>query len=347
MIGLVDIGLQSSDSARLTVPNIEIMKLATYYKYEENKFCRLINLDETELTPYDKIYIFSEAETAPELPDAFRRAKNVVLGGTAFTNGVYKPFKNEIIDYTLPKTFIYKEFLKEKNMAGIDEKVLEHILDDTYYRMYAGDNKLPMPPILSRKRVFIYDKDIFVPDWQNIMKRINSHNPSSIKPIHPIYCHNITDYFLLREQLGIARDTVIILDFKIPLEDTPYLMKKYKNRFLADMPKTSSVCVSLGGTFDTQYQYYKDCIYKLNLLYVFWSNNIPLKIKYITPSTGHIDPLTHLSKLIENWTYSESKRTKCISDRIPKNKHMMEVRLEREERDKMLELFPAAKTLFL
>lgn len=63
MIGLVDIDLQTSTATNLCPPNIEIMKLATYYKTEENLFCRLINLDETELTSYDKIYIFSEADT--------------------------------------------------------------------------------------------------------------------------------------------------------------------------------------------------------------------------------------------------------------------------------------------
>jgi len=39
------------------------MKLATYYKTEENLFCRIVGLDETELTSYSKIYVFSEAET--------------------------------------------------------------------------------------------------------------------------------------------------------------------------------------------------------------------------------------------------------------------------------------------
>ena len=90
------------------------------------------------------------------------RASNVIYGGTAFTNGVYIPFKNEIIDYTIPRASIYKQFLKEKDLLGINPKIINHILDDTYYRMYAGANRLPIPPILPSKRVFIYDKDFFV-----------------------------------------------------------------------------------------------------------------------------------------------------------------------------------------
>jgi len=199
MIGLVDYDLYTSASAQLAPPNVEIMKLATYYKKEENKFCRLLHLDETELTAYDKIYVFSEAEAPPTLPEHFLRANNIIYGGTAFTNGVYIPFKNEIIDYTIPRSSIYKQFLKEKDLAGIKMKVIEHILDDTYYRMYAGENKLPIPPILPRKRVFIFDKNFFAPDWQKIVENITKKSPSSIRTIHPIYCKTTSNFFKLRE----------------------------------------------------------------------------------------------------------------------------------------------------
>jgi len=44
MIGLVDFDFYSSTSTTKLIPNIEIMKLATYYKTEKNLFCRLIDL---------------------------------------------------------------------------------------------------------------------------------------------------------------------------------------------------------------------------------------------------------------------------------------------------------------
>lgn len=94
------------------------MKLATYYKVEENKFCRLISLDEQNLDPYEKIYIFSESVRPPQVPEAFKRATNVIYGGSAFTNNKYIPFENSIIDFTIPRTAIYKEFLKEKYDGG-------------------------------------------------------------------------------------------------------------------------------------------------------------------------------------------------------------------------------------
>lgn len=346
MIGLVDLDLQQSTSLNLRPPNIEIMKLATYYQTEENHFCRLIHLDETELTSYDKVFVFSEAESQPSIPEAFRRASNVILGGTAFTNGIYKPFENEIIDYTIARPHIYKPFLSEKYVAGLKDSVINHILDDSYYRMYAGNNKLPIPPILPRKRVFIYDTNIFVPDWKKTFEKIFDRNPSSVKPIHPVYCKTVADYFDLRSFPKMAKDSTIILDFNVPLVDTPKLMTKYKNKFLADIRPSSNIFITLGGSYDTQYQYRQNFIYKMNLLYVFWSNDIPLKIKYITPAIGHNDPLVNISKLIETWTTGETFKTKTINERIPKDKKLNEIRPERKERDWLLEKVPSAKTLF-
>ena len=86
MIGLLDLDWELSTSSSRLVPNIEIMKLATYYKVEENQFCRLLSLDEQELTNYDKIYCFSENGENSILPENYLRAKNVIYGGTAFTN---------------------------------------------------------------------------------------------------------------------------------------------------------------------------------------------------------------------------------------------------------------------
>jgi hypothetical protein len=69
MIGLVDYDFQSAPIIHMHPPNIEIMKLATYYRTEENLFCRIIGLEETELTNYDKIYFFSESEKPIIIPE--------------------------------------------------------------------------------------------------------------------------------------------------------------------------------------------------------------------------------------------------------------------------------------
>ena len=137
------------------------MKLATYYTTEENKFCRLINLDETEFGGYEQIYVFSESKEFITVPDAFKRASNIIYGGSAFTNSKYIPFKNKLIDYTIAKPRIYANFLKEKYQAGLREIEITRLLDNSYYRWHAGKETLPLPAIKKRHRIYIYDIDFF------------------------------------------------------------------------------------------------------------------------------------------------------------------------------------------
>lgn len=338
MIGLVDYDLWENSSTRLYVPNLEIMKLATYYKLEKKQFCRLVSPQETELTGYDKIYFFSEQSDC-QVPEAFKKFENIEYGGLAFTRGKYKPFKNEIIDYTLPKTFIYKDFLQTKYADGIKTKEINHFLDDAYYRIYAGENKLPIPPMMKNKRIFLYDVDFFYSDWKETLQELTNRKPSSIVRIHPVHCKSLTDFFEIRNFPKFARSNEIILDLPIPLEELNVLFNKYERKFLADITSSSSVFLPLGGTLKSNELYYKDFIYKLNLLYSFWSKNIPIKIKYIQPSKGTYNPLEKISLKVENWANLSTpvKKKNSLMDRIKK---------EMEEYDSLIKLHPSASDLF-
>ena len=321
MIGLVDYDFQTAFSlSSFVVPNLEIMKLATYYRNNET-FCRLIDLQETALENYETIYFFSETAKRIQIPLAFKRNKNVIYGGTAFTNGIYKPFKNQLIDYTLPKPFIYKELLKLKLCEGIDSKVIEHILDDSYYRIMAGNNKLPVTPVIPKKRIYIYDRNIFYNGWQDIITDLSNRAPSSINMIHPIICTKLNQYFDLRNFTKIRRSNEIVLELDILLKEIPYMLKEYSHLFKADITFNSNVNITLGGDQKSYAIYYKNFINKLNLLYSFWSYGIPIKIKYIEPSIGFIDPLQELSRLAETWTngLAQKRWDKSLFERSTSN----------------------------
>lgn len=322
------------------------MKLAAYYQGEENKFCRLINLDETELTAYEKIYVFSESKNFVTVPEAFRRAPNVIYGGTAFTGGIYVPFENSLIDFTLPRTRIYGQFLRDKREAGLEDTEIVRLLDNSYYRWHAGNDVLPIPAIHKRHRIYIYDKDFFQEGWRKVIDKIINRHPSSINFIHPAHYKKASDFLEVRENALIAKGNDAFLDLGIPLKETPILMKYYKNRFLAVINQSSLVYLSLGGSFHYQSDYLRDILYKLNLLYVFWSCNIPIKVKYEDPGLGCYDPVSDLSKLIATWTQGETCNYKSIIDRIPKDKSMSNVRPEREQLRVILDRYPSSETLF-
>ena len=322
------------------------MKLATYYTTEENKFCRLINLDETEFGGYEKVYIFSESKDFITVPEAFKRASNIVYGGSAFTNGKYIPFQNKLIDYTIARPRIYANFLKEKYQAGLREIEITRLLDNTYYRWHAGKEVLPLPAIKKRHRIYIYDLDFFQEGWRNIIDRIIKRSPSSINFIHPAHYKKISDFLEVRENSLIAKGNDAYLDLNIPLKETPILMKHYKNRLLAVINPSAQVYLSLGGSFHYQSDYLKDIIYKLNLLYVFWSCKIPLKIKYEEPALGCFNPIPDLSKLISTWTQGDTCNYKSIIDRIPKDKSLSDIRPEREQLRQILDRYSSYETLF-
>ena len=347
MIGLVDLQLQSWGKPQLCVPNLEIMKLATYYQTEENTFCRLVNLDETELSAYEKIYVFSESKDYITVPDAFKRAPNVIYGGTAFTNGIYVPFKNKIIDYTLAKPRIYANFLKEKYQnREIEEIEITRLLNNSYFRWHAGEEELSVPAIRKRHRIYIYDKDFFQDGWRNIINKIINRGPSSINFIHPTHYKKISDFLEVRENALIAKGNNVYLDLNIPLKETPVLMQLYKNRLLAVINPSSHIYLSLGGSYYYQTDYFKDIIYKLNLLYVFWSCNIPIKLKYEEPSLGCYNPIADISKLISTWSQGETCKSKSIIERIPKDKSLSDIRIERQQLKAILERYPTYETLF-
>lgn len=344
MIGLVDYDLQTSTSKKILIPNIEIMKLAQYYRTEENHFCRLINLNEEELTSYDKIFFFSESINRPNIPLAFLRANNVIFGGTAFTKGVYIPFKNELIDYTLPRPIIYKEFLKQKLSEGIEEKVISRFLDDTYYRNYAGDNKLPIPPITPRKRIILYDKDFFYPDWEYTIQSISNRKCNSIIRLHPIICNSLSDYFKARSYSCINKDNEYILDLNVEYKDISYMINHYKYQFLADITKSSNIFLPLGGDFPTNLKYANDIVYKLNLLFSFWSVGIPIRLRFIENSIGSKNPYEQLSRIIIIWAdMNKEKQNKTIKERIPKSKKYDFVR---EQLNNLYKMVPASENLF-
>lgn len=317
MIGILDYDFEAAN--KLTIPNLEVLKLSTYLRKEERQFCRLLSLEEESLEQYDKIYFFAEKPN-PTIPEIFKKSKNVEFRGLAFTRGVYEPFENPIIEYTIPRTFIYQERVRRAFDNGEKYKNINHFLDDGYYRMYAGKERLPTPPIMPKNRIFLYDTEFFYPDWRKIMEELTGKKPSSIVRLYPVWCHSLADFFELRQFPGFARANEVILDLPLPLEELNVLFRKYDTHFLADITISSNVYITLGGDLKMKKLYRDDFIYKLNLLYSFWAKGIPLKVKYIKPQKLMINPIEDLCLAVESWTALDTptKLNNCLIDRIKK-----------------------------
>ena len=343
MIGLLDYDWEVSTSTTQLIPNLEIMKLAAYYQ-EENKFCQLISLDTKDLTQYEKIYFFSEQDTDKNIPEQFLRANNVVFGGTGFTKGIYQPFEESLIDYMIPRTYIYKNCLKQKYNDGIKAKIINNVLDDAYYRIYIDNKILPLPPMRPHKKLYLYDRNIFGNNWEKVLNKINDRQPSSIKCIHPVVCENLSTYFTIRNFPAFSRENKIILDLPIPLDEVNIMLNKYKNQFLADITFTSNIYLPIGGSFLNKNIYYKDFIYTLNLLFAFWSKGIPIKIYFRPTPIGYFNPLETLEKTLTTFQLAtEKNRQMTLQNKIPKKKKNNP---KADEYTQLVTAYPASQELF-
>lgn len=62
---------------------------------------------------------------------------------------------------------------------------------------------------------------------------MTEHKPSSINFIHAIHFYRLSDFFSARENDIITKSNDVFLDIKVPLQETKYMMREYKNHLLA------------------------------------------------------------------------------------------------------------------
>lgn len=264
----------------MPTPNLEIMKLGQYYRTELNQITNVLtSFDETDA--YEKILLRAD-NSIHSIPRDILWKENVEFGGLAFTEGSYKPLQPELVEFMNPNPRIYQSYLTKRLNDGIKPEEVTAFLENSYYRMYAGGKQLSLPRILKRKRVYIYDKNIFVPSWQDILNELIERGPSKIYTIYPILCKSVEDFLLIRKMLKLARTNQIVLDFFIKPQDLQSFFKEYKNKLLAEIGPASKIYLYLGK--NQQVNHYdrfffdKNIIYTLNILYSFWSRKIPIKL---------------------------------------------------------------------
>ena len=342
MIGLIDYDLYlSTTNKKIGLPNLEIMKLSEYYKIEKGEYVKLILPQEKDFEGYEKIYFRSD--TTNNIPDYYKN-KKITFGGIAFEEGNYIPLENELMEYSLPRTNIYKNFLSEKFSQGMPAKEINNFLDNTYYRIYYKNEILPIPRVKTNKKVFIYDKEFFIPNIYDILKEISDRKPSGIYRIFPIYCENFEQFLDIRKIPKFSRANEIIFNYKKNFEEVKEEIKKYYKILKAEITFINPVYIPFGYDKDspkTILSYSRELIRGLNMLYLFWSKDIPIKLKYLKPPYGENNPYESLFIKAEHW-----------SNLIPANYKDKELRSllvrgkEKNQFKELLKYFPYSNNLF-
>lgn len=314
MIGIVDYNFIKVKKG-LPNPSLDAMKMAAYVRKEKKESIQL--LPNLELIPnYDKVYFFTN-ERLENLPMEVAIHENIEFFGEHFQNNI-----PTLADHLQPDISIYHDIIQEKLLDWeITEERALSFLDSSYYRAKRNGVRLPIPPMVSNKKVYVYDEDFLqYDDCWDILKDLLKRNPSSIHMIHPINCRTIKQFLYLREDFDkISRSNKVVLDYFVPLHQLETYFGKYKMKLLGEITKTAEVYIYLGKSYGS-YAYYdpfylKNLYYCLHLLFSYYSRNIPIKVMTYIPTDGSINNYSTIYKIIERWANSkdyDKVLTDCI-----------------------------------
>lgn len=189
-IGLVDDDLRED----YRYPNLEIMKLSSYYK--KNKDIVELVRDYRQYERYSKI-ILRKNLISNNLPTLFlsRVRGKCEYGGYAFTNGIYVPMDDEI-EKSLPDATIYDKINKGK--VDFVTRIRKNPV-----RLQTNDR---LTGINKQNRFLVYDKQAYYyPSYSELLKLAKT-----IEFVEPQYFDNFDDVIEFDAEDKILANTKII-----------------------------------------------------------------------------------------------------------------------------------------
>lgn len=196
-IGLLDQDALSSPSTFL--PNLEIMKLSTYYKKNKNYVSFI--LDPNKIERYNKVVLRKDINDGEYLSELFLEDK-CEYGGLAFTNGIYVPLEEEI-ENSIPDISIYSSYFKriligKKKYEDLQRKLLK----SSFIRLSSNGKTCNLDSSKGfigegariENTIYIYDIGIFnIENASEAISDIVLGKKQKAKIVHPQYCNNFSE----------------------------------------------------------------------------------------------------------------------------------------------------------
>lgn len=328
MIGIIDYDY-TINKRYLVPPSLLALKMSSYLKkYEDQKPILITNFD--TLNNYDKIYFFTK-NRIEELPSIFFNYNNIEFYDDTNSD------VNELVHHMIPDISLYQYDIQLRlNEKRISINKSYEFLTSVYYQAYVEDNFLPIPPISPRKKIYIYDKKFFQHEnAEAVINAIAAKKPSTIIFINPIECKTISSFLNLRENYEkISRTNNYILDYYVPLDQFEIYFKKYKLKLLGEITPCSNVSIYLGKNYiDTYYGdtfYIRNLFQNLNLIFSYYSRNIPIQAEIYTERFEKDSPYYNIFKVIRRWTKNKNQLiTLRDSFSLKKEKQLLDLLLEK------------------
>lgn len=340
MIGIYDWDFSCYKGKGLSTPSIEAMKMATYVKRYEKKPCRLLDSLE-QILNCEKVYFFSNKVVDDLPPDVFFY-DNVEFYGNYLAEQI-----SPLIQHMPPYVDLYKDHIQKKiaDKRVSPTKALT-FLESIYYqaKVEGEDKTLPLPPFPSQRRVYIYDRDFLAyEDCWEILDSIIEKKPTSIYMTEMIQCHTIKQFLYLREEYErVSRSNKIALDYFVPLHQLEVYFGKYKMKLLGEITTNSSIYIYLGKSYGAQAYnntfYVKNILYCLNLLFSYYSRNIPVMAEIYYPKFEEDNPYLEIYKAIKAWANNDDWDVELQTS--------FRTKIQKEKLKQLLEKHPIMKPFF-
>lgn len=343
MIGIIDYDFLTAKKGA-PPPSLLAMKFSSYLKSTEKEQIRLLdNLDQAAAC--SKV-IFTSEKPLDKIDKAAFLLDNCEYYGQYLADKVPR-----IVEHMPPDITLYNESIQERVVKrSISTSTAFSFLDSIYYQAYAENGeRLPLPPSATRKRFYIYDNDFFGHEecW-DILDEIITRSPSGIYFTQPIQCHTIKQFLTIREDYEkVSRANKIILDYFVPLHHFDIYFGKYKLKLLGEINKNADINIYIGKNYNNnaynEVFYIKNLYYCLNLIFSYYSRNIPIKVEIYTDEK-ETNPYLFFYKLIRSWvnnkdanmTLAEAIKSSQVKNKIDEllNKHsIFNIFLEKSKND--------------
>lgn len=284
------------------------MKLSSYYKRNEPKEHIRLLTDTSQMMNCDLVYFLSN-KLLEEIPDEIFMTENIKFYGKYLPDDI-----PNLIHHMPPDVSIYNEIVQKRLT---DDKIgtakALSFLDSIYYQAFVNDQLIPVPPMAPKTRVYLYDKDILGNEkcWE-VFDSIIKKRPSTICCVEPIQCHTISQFLYLREEYEkVSRANKIILDYYVPPHQFEKYFGKYKLKLLGEITTNSNISIYLGKNYGadsyTSTFYIRNIAYCINLLFSYYSRNIPIFSEIYYPPTKELNPYIEIYKAIRSWSNSNNK----------------------------------------
>lgn len=301
MIGIYDYDLTSKPRG-LSPPCLDAMKFYTYLRENEPDQSIVLETNLDNLHNYDRVLFFSD-KILEELPKEIFRADNVEVYGRYLEN------VPKIVEHQLPRVKMYYTFIQDKmNKQEITPARALSFLDSNYYKAFGnGGERLPLPILESRQKLYMYDIDFLShPECWDIFDALDAKSPSSINMVHNLDCHTITQFMKIRKDYDkISRKNNVVLDFFVPLDQLEEYFGRYKMKLLGEITKSSNVKIYLGknyvNNFYSKQFYVSNIFYCLNYIFSYFSRNIPIRAE-VHETIDVISPYRATYIAIKQWT---------------------------------------------